>query len=317
MSRSTAVLVALVAVLGFALAFFLVRPAPQAITEADVRGLVSEAIAGQPRPVTSETVETLIGAALADQAMQRQQSQGTLDPEMLHPLIEDYLLSNPRILQRVAAALEDEIRLAEAEKARTAIATMQDAIYDASNNVVLGNPDGDVTLVELFDYNCGYCRQALPDLATLLAEDPDLRVILKELPILSQESIDAARVAMALHVEGGDYWALHQALFTSRGRVDEATALNAVSAQGLDPDEMKAKATSPEVAAIIDENYAIARALGITGTPTFIIGDEVVAGAVGLDQLRLRIANMRACGETSCDAAAAGDSNAPANGSDG
>jgi protein-disulfide isomerase len=301
--RLTLLLIALVAILGFGLAYIAVRPMPAGMTEQQVRSIVSDAIAAEPAPLTDDTVRSLISAALTDRDSTRPQSHAEVDPETLNPMIEDYLLSNPRILQRVSAALEKEIRTAEAEQARAAIASMQTVIFDDPDHIVLGNPDGDVTLVEMFDYNCGYCRQALPDLATLLAEDPNLKVILKEFPILSQESVDAARVAVLVSQADVDYWQFHQKLFTSRGQVTAETALAAAQEMGLNRVNLELEMGTPEVTAVLDKSYEIARGLGVSGTPAFIIGDEVIPGAIGLDALRTRIANMRACGKTVCEPA--------------
>jgi protein-disulfide isomerase len=160
---------------------------------------------------------------------------------------------------------------------------------------------GDVTLVEFFDYNCGYCRAALPDMAALLAEDPNLRIVLKEFPILSNESIDAARVAVLVGEADVDYWAFHEALFTSRGQVDKKVALNAAAELGLSSVSLELDMGSEGVAQSIQTSYEIAKALNITGTPTYIIGNEIIPGAIGVNELRSRIANMRACGETQCN----------------
>ncbi len=308
MSRLTALLIALIAVLGFAVAYVAVRPAPPAgVTEAEVRSIVEQAVAAAPAPVTDESVRGLIAAALAEREAGAAQSHVKIDAATLNPMIEDYLLSNPRILQRVSEALDLEIRLAKAEQARAAIAANQAEIYDDPDHIVLGNPNGDVTLVEMFDYNCGYCRQALPDLATLIAEDPELRVILKEFPILSEESVDAARIGVLVGEADADYWAFHQKLFTGRGRVTGETALAVAKELGLDPIGLELKMGTPEVTAVLDKSYSLATALNVSGTPTYIIGDEIIAGAVGLEALRERIANMRACGRTDCTTAAAAD----------
>ena len=331
MSRLDVLLIATVAVLGLGLAYVMVRPLPATLTEAEVRsivdtalaaepapitgdavkGLITEALAAEPAPLSDETVRGLIAAALAERDANLQQSHAEIDPETLNPMIEDYLLGNPRILQRVSAALEQEIRTAEAEQARAAIAAMQSEIYDDPDHIVLGNPDGDVTLVEMFDYNCGYCRQAVPDLATLIAEDKNLRVILKEFPILSDNSTAAARIAVLVGGTDADYWSFHQKLFTSRGQIDEKAALAAAKEVGLNPLLLQLEATTPRVDAILDRTYALARTLGVSGTPTYIIGDEIIPGAVGLEQLRARIANMRACGKTLCETADAGGPAAP------
>lgn len=224
-------------------------------------------------------------------------------PDDLETRVEAYLLGNPRILERVSVALREELRIEEMEMSRVALASLRDEIYDDPDHVVLGNPEGDVTLVEMIDYNCGYCRSAMPDLAQLLEEDANLRVILKEFPILSDDSIDAARVGVVVARRGGDYWAFHEALFTARGRIDAQAALAAAEQAGLSRVAVELDLQSDEVDEAIQRSYRIAQTLGISGTPTYIIGNEIVHGAVGLDALRTRIANMRECGETVCDAA--------------
>ncbi len=216
-------------------------------------------------------------------------------------MIESYLMGNPRILQDVSNALEAEIRAEEAETARVAIASMRDEIFNDPDSIVVGNPQGDVTLVEMFDYNCTYCRSALPDLAALIAEDPNLRVVLKEFPILSAESVDAARVAVLVGESDADYWTFHETLFTSRGQVNGEVALAAAEDVGLSRASLALDMQTDRVAQAIEKSYTIARALNITGTPTYIIGEEVIPGAIGLDELRLRIANMRECGKTLCE----------------
>jgi protein-disulfide isomerase len=290
MPRVTIALVALAGILAGALGFsVLSQNAPRTDTAA-IRGIVEEVLAGRDH--------TLASAAPIDQGPQ---AVASLDPKVLNPMIESYLMSDPSILQRLSGALESEMQVAAREKSTQVIATMKDAIFNDPNQVVLGNPNGDVTLVELFDYNCGYCRNALPDMASLLADDPNLRVVLKEFPILSNESIDAARIAILVNDSDADYWAFHEALFTSRGQVDKKVALAAAADLGLSTVNLELQMEEPQVSKAIQTSYDIAKALNITGTPTYIIGNEVIPGAIGLDQLKERIANMRACGETSCE----------------
>jgi len=281
MQRLTLVIVALVGVLagGFGVAYFMQPTAPVTDTAA-IRAIVEEVLAERE---AAQPVET-----------------AALDPEVLNPMIEDYLMGDPTILQRVSVALDEQVRAQDRENARVALAAAHDDIYNAEGNVVLGNPEGDVTLVELFDYNCGYCRQALPDLAALLDEDPNLRVILKEFPILSQESIEAARVAVLVAEADVDYWQFHEALFTSRGQVSKDTALAAAQDLGLSRVNVELEMNSERVAQVIQNSYKIAETLNITGTPTYIIGDEIIPGAVGIEELRKRITNMRECGSTMC-----------------
>lgn len=223
-----------------------------------------------------------------------------IDPTEIEALIEDFLMRDPKVLQRVSVALEDTLRTEEQSRVQTMLASYQDQIFNADSDVILGNPDGDVTLVEFFDYNCGYCRNALPDLAALLAEDPNLKVILKEFPILSNESIDAARISVLVGQADVDYWAFHEALFTSRSKVDKSVALSAAADLGLSRVDLELRMGEPVVAETIQRSYEIAQALGISGTPTYIIGNEIIPGAIGAEELRTRIANLRECGETQC-----------------
>ena len=283
MNRLSIVLAVVAGILAGALGYSqLNRPAPQTDTVA-VRAIVES--------ILSEHEAT---ASAAPKAV------AEIDPAVLNPMIENFLMSDPKLLQRLSVALDETLRSEESAKAQVAITQMQDKIFNDPGQVVLGNPDGDVTLVEFFDYNCGYCRAALPDLATLLAEDPNLKVVLKEFPILSNESIDAARVGVLVGEADVDYWAFHEALFSSRGKVDKAVALDAASSLGLSKVDLELKMGEPSVAKTIQTSYEIAQALGITGTPTYIIGNEIIPGAIGVDDLRTRIANMRACGKSVC-----------------
>ena len=288
MSRVTLALVAVAGILAGALFYSVVnKPVPQTDTAA-VQALIDEAISAYDAKRIAE-------AASAPQDVAQ------IDAAVLNPMIESYLMSDPKILQRMSVALDTTLQAEEREQATTAIASMQDAIFNDPDQVVLGNPDGDVTLVEFFDYNCGYCRAAVPDMAALLAEDPNLRIVLKEFPILSNESIDAARVAVLVGKADVDYWTFHETLFTSRSQVDKQVALAAASDLGLSPVALELDMGTDAVAKTIQTSYEIARALNITGTPTYIIGNEIIPGAIGIDELRTRIANMRACGETQCE----------------
>ena len=269
-------------------------------------GALGFSVLNKPAAQTDEAaVRSIVTAMLTEydaRAEADRQSVAELDPATLNPMIESYLLANPRILERVSNALQTEMRTAQRAEAKAQIAALQDAIYNDPDHVILGNPNGDVTLVEMFDYNCGYCRQALPDMALLLAEDPNLKVILKEFPILSEESVVAARVAVAVSKTDVDYWAFHQALFTSRGQVTGDSALLEAEKLGLNRITLSLDMQSAEVTKVIERSYELAKQLNISGTPVYIIGDELIPGAIGLEELRTRIANMRACGSTECEA---------------
>lgn len=298
MPRTTVLLFALVALLGAGFVWVANRPATQ-LSEAQV----AEILALKSGPDAAAVTQIVTDILAKQKAEEPPHSDAVIDADFLNPLIESYLLENPSILQKVSAALDAEIKTAQAAQTKEALQSLQEVIYNDPDHVVLGNPNGDVTLVELFDYNCGYCRSALPDLATLMAEDPNLRIILKEFPILSQGSVDAAKVAVVVGRDKSvDYWTFHQKLFTSRGQITKDTALAAAKELGLNPVTVGLETEAPEIDRILARSFQIAQGLNVTGTPTYIIGNEVIPGAIGLDSLRERIANMRKCGETSCPA---------------
>ncbi len=275
------------------------------IVLAAVAGLLAGALGfsllNQPEPQTDAVaVRAIVEQVLAEQPAPVAQQAAALDAATLNPMIEDFLMSDPKLLQRLSVALEDTLRIEEQSRTETAMTNFRDDIFNAPDQIVIGNPDGDVTLVEFFDYNCGYCRNAVPDMAALLAEDPNLKIILKEFPILSNESIDAARVGILVSQTDADYWTFHQTLFSGRGKVDKVAALKAAADQGLSPVDLELRMGEENVARTIQKSYEIAQALGISGTPTYIIGNEIIPGAIGADELRTRIANMRECGSTTC-----------------
>ena len=169
-------------------------------------------------------------------------------------------------------------------------------LFSSRHQVTLGNPQGDVTLVEFFDYNCGFCKRALADMLALINDDPKLKVVLKELPVLGPGSTEAARVAVAVRMEdpsGRKYFGFHQQLLSGRGPVDKERALMAALDQGLNLASLERDMASDEVRATIAENLKLATAVGISGTPGYVIGNNVVVGAVGVTALKARVAAAR------------------------
>ena len=166
---------------------------------------------------------------------------------------------------------------------------------------VLGNPDGDVTVVEFYDYNCGFCKRAMIDMVGLLEKDPNVRFVLKEFPILGPESLAAHRVAMSLRkLAPEQYSEFHMKLLGGDVRATEEHAIEVATSLGVDEAALKAGMDDPAIDASIRQTYELANALGISGTPSFVIGDEAVFGAVGEEALLSRIANMRQCASTTC-----------------
>src|SRR6266436_4194486 len=217
-------------------------------------------------------------------------------------IVKNYLISHPEVLEEAMNELSKRQAAAEAEKHEASVSKNADAIFNSPRGVALGNKDGDVTLVEFFDYNCGYCKRAMGDMLDLMKSDPKLKVVLKEFPVLSQGSVEAAQVAVAVHMQdstGKKYLDFHQKLLGGRGQADKARAMAAAKDAGLDIARIEKDIASPEVRATIEENFKLAEAMGMNGTPSYVIGKQVVIGAVGLDNLREKIGVAR-CGKATC-----------------
>jgi protein-disulfide isomerase len=189
---------------------------------------------------------------------------------------------------------------AAAEKHKAAVKEHAQGLFNSPDEVVLGNPKGDVNFVEFFDYNCPYCKHALNDMLTLLKTDPKLRVVLKEFPVLGPGSVAAAKVAVAVRMQAPDkYLEFHTKLLGGRGHADEARALAVAKEIGLDMDRLKKDMKGPEVEKTLKQDFSLAEALGLNGTPSYVIGDNVVVGAIGLQGLKEDI-NTARCGKASC-----------------
>lgn len=240
----------------------------------------------------------LVLAPVAGPARAQDAALGKAEVETI---VRDYLLKNPEVIREALEELERR-DMAKADEARSkALSSVSDVLLNSTRQVVIGNPDGDVTLVEFFDYNCGYCKRAMGDMERLLKEDKNLRIVLKEFPVLGQGSVEAAQVAVAVNmVEPEKYLAFHRKLMATRGQANRAASLAAAKAAGLDTAKVEAAMNDPEVKASIEEVYMLANHLGLTGTPSYVVGNDVVMGAVGYDELSGKISAMRDCGETTC-----------------
>src|SRR3954471_11141710 len=220
----------------------------------------------------------------------------------IESMVRNYLIAHPEVLEEAMAELSKRQAAAEAAKHEAGIAKNAQTIFNSPRGVVLGNKDGDVTFVEFFDYNCGYCKRAMTDMLELMKADPKLKVVLKEFPVLSQASIEAAQVGVAVRMQdptGKKYLDFHQRLLGGRGTADKAHALAAAKEAGLDTAKIEKDLTSPEVRATIEENFKLAEAMGMNGTPSYVIGKQVVIGAVGLENLKEKIGIAR-CGKATC-----------------
>jgi protein-disulfide isomerase len=217
-------------------------------------------------------------------------------------IIRNYLLARPEVLEEAMAELNRRQAVAEAEKHEASVTKNAEAIFNSPRGVTIGNKDGDVTFVEFFDYNCGYCKRAMTDMLDLMKSDPRLKVVLKEFPVLGPGSLEAAQVAVAVRMQdagGKKYLDFHQKLLGGRGQADKAHAMAAAKEAGLDIGRLEKDLASPEVKATLEENFKLAESMGMNGTPSYVIGKQVVIGAIGRDALAEKIGLAR-CGKAVC-----------------
>lgn len=203
----------------------------------------------------------------------------------IEDVVRDYILEHPEIIMEAVQRLQERQQAAEAERQSRELATRGAELFNDPADPVGGNPDGDVTVVEFFDYQCGYCKQVHPALNRLIADDDRVRVVYKEFPILGPASLTAAKAALASRAQG-KYVAFHDALMAHRGPLDTDRILAIAEDVGLDTQKLKTDMDAPEVAEIITANLRLAEALNIRGTPAFVVGDQLVPGAIGLDALK-------------------------------
>jgi protein-disulfide isomerase len=212
--------------------------------------------------------------------------------KQIESIVKQYLIAHPEVIQEVMTALDKQQKDAEAQQARATIKANNATLFNSPHQVVLGNPQGKVEMVEFFDYNCGFCKHALPDMLKLLDTDHDIKFVLREFPVLGEGSVEAARVAVAARMQdptGAKYIQFHQKLLGGRGAADKARALAVAKEVGFDMARIQRDMASDEVKTTIDEDMKLADALGVNGTPSYVVGDELVVGAVGFDELKKKI----------------------------
>ncbi|HXW20442.1 MAG TPA: DsbA family protein [Roseiarcus sp.] len=217
-------------------------------------------------------------------------------------IVKDYLVSHPEALREAIDAMDKHEKELEAEARQKVVADQSGVLFASSHQAVVGNPKGGATLVEFFDYNCHYCKGALPDIARLMQNDPNLKVVLKDFPVLGPGSVEAAQVASAVRnqLTGEKFWQYHQKLLGMHGPVGKAEALAVAKELGVDMDRLEKDMANPDVRDGIEETLRTADELQINGTPSFVVGQEVVVGAVGYDELKNKIDSVHKCGRAVC-----------------
>lgn len=223
------------------------------------------------------------------------------EKEEIGQIVRDYLLENPEILIEVQQALEAKQEQESHAQKSEVLAQSGDAIFNDPFDPVFGNPDGDVTIVEFFDYNCGFCRRSLADMQHILDTDKNVKFVLKEFPIFGPNSIAVHKVALAYkNIAPEKYFDYHVTMMSEEGQIDEARALQIARESGADMDALRDEMNNPQIIDSFRQTDDLAGGLGITGTPSYVVGDELVVGALGKDVLIEKIENMRNCGSTSC-----------------
>lgn len=219
-------------------------------------------------------------------------AQQAPDRAAVENIVRDYLLANPEIIVEAMGVLRERERVAEQTRTRTAIVNNYDALAMSSDDPIAGDPDGDVVIVEFFDYRCPYCKRVLEPLIKAVEEDGNIRLVFKEYPILGPESTVAARAALASQKQD-KYMEFHIALMNVEGPLNTAKILSVAESVGLDPDQLQADMADPKIERQIAANFGLANALGIRGTPAFVIGRELVPGAITIGEMQRYIAQAR------------------------
>lgn len=207
-----------------------------------------------------------------------------LDENRIKELVLEAIRENPGIVFEAAQLFEEQQQALQAQAAAEVLDTEKATLENDPNAPVLGNPEGDVTVVEFFDYNCPYCRRVKPEMEALLAADPNVRVVYREWPILGEGSVFAARAALASRNQD-KYEEFHWAMMQLKQRAEEATIIRVAEDIGLDVAQLRRDMTAPEIEEHIQTSMRLAQSLGFSGTPSFVIGDSLAPGLIQADQM--------------------------------
>jgi protein-disulfide isomerase len=233
----------------------------------------------------------IVVAVIATGASAQDNTKGELPADQVEAIVRDYLMREPQIIYEALQELQRRETAAEAERQKVALTAKRDDLFHSTASPVGGNAEGDVTLVEFFDYHCGYCRRVVGSLRALSEQDNNLRIVFKEFPILGEDSVRAARAALASERQGL-YMPFHFALMGASDLSMDGIMQTAAGV-GIDTEQLAADMQLPEIQAEISANYALARELGIEGTPAFVVGEQLIPGAVSEERLAALIDEAR------------------------
>ena len=216
-------------------------------------------------------------------------------------IIRQYLIENPEVLLEVQDAYQKKMDDQRNQQAKSVLNGQKELIFNSPVDIVMGNPQGKIEIVEFFDYNCGYCKRALSDMNDILSKDNNVRFVLKEFPIIGPDFEAAHKVSDAFRkIAPEKYGDFHRALMGVDGRAGEESALEVAASLGVTEEQIRAKMAESPNDASVREAYQLATSLGITGTPSYIVGNEAVFGAIGSEAIEKKLANVRSCGQTTC-----------------
>ncbi len=217
-----------------------------------------------------------------------------LDEKRVMEIVEKMLRERPEIIVEALAAYQAKQELAEKERQKAMLSSSNKLLFNRPGDPFIGNPDAKITIVEFFDYRCGYCKRVLKDVVAIADANPDIKVVFKEFPILGDASVVASRISLAINeVAPAKYGEFHKKVMSGRGAINKALLLRIAAALGIDTTAVEAQMESKAVSAAIRDTYQLAEQLGIRGTPAFVVGDQVVPGAIDRATLEKLIAEQR------------------------
>ena len=258
--------------------------------------LASEGTVTRPRSIAA-AFAFVACTVLATTAHRAVAGEGALDAAQkseVERIVREYLHAHPEILLEAIQALQAKQATDKKNRQQAALGRARAELVDDAEAPVGGNPAGDVTIVEFFDYRCGFCKRVFPTIMALVKADGNIRYVFKEFPILGPESVVAARAALAVwRLDREKYLPFHTALMRSKGRFTEAKVLGLAAASGLDPDGLRRGMSDPGIEAVLQRNYRLANTLEITGTPAFVIGRHLIPGAADMETLKRLVATAR------------------------
>ncbi|MCH2037787.1 MAG: DsbA family protein [Rickettsiales bacterium] len=287
------VLVILVVIAGFN---FYTSQNPSVLNEEDVAAVVEKYLEeNKDKTVATGSNEETANFLENNSDKIIEQMSGTMSEELINQKIAEYIRKNPQVIIESLNAWQREQQEAQRRKAIDTIKEKTSELHNNPTSPFVGNPDGDIVVVEFFDYNCGFCKRVLPSIDQLLQEDSNVKIVFKEYPILSENSRLIARYGLAVNqIDPSKYFDFHSAMMTASGSQSESSLLKLVETLGIDPEKAKQEANGVEVNRQLIATNELGRSIGVSGTPAFIIGNRLVPGAVQYDQLKNIIAEERA-----------------------